>query len=64
MISDFPSRLLCSPVSDPENLGKRQSGVNFDTLGSWNTRLELSINKEHSLKAGSLVPNIDIRNIG
>jgi hypothetical protein len=34
-----------SALSDPENKGGRQKGVNFDTLGSWNNRIDMSIMK-------------------
>ena len=51
-------------LSDPENKGKRQIGVNFDTLGSWNHRLDLEVDVEQSIKSGRLVPHIDTEDIG
>ena len=45
-------------LSDPGNIGKRQSGVNFDTLGSWNNRLGLDVNLEESIASGKLIPKI------
>ena len=53
-----------SPLSDPENKGQRQSGVNFDVLGSWNNRLELNVNVQQSIKRGSLIPQITLENAG
>ena len=50
---------VCSHhLSDPENKGKRQRGVNFDTLGSWNNRLDFSISLEKSIEKGKLIPEI------
>lgn len=53
-----------SYLSDPENKGKRSSGVNFDTIGSWNNRLDLRIDFEESLKRGKLIPKITIESVG
>jgi len=53
-----------SPLSDPENKGQRQTGVNFDVLGSWNNRLELNVNVQQSIKRGSLIPQITLDNVG
>jgi protein phosphatase 1K len=47
-----------SYLSDPENRGKRQPGTNFDQLGSWQNRLDLSVNIEESIKHGRLIPAI------
>ena len=47
-------------LSDPGNVGKRQSGVNFDTLGSWNNRLGLDVNLKQSIASGKLIPQIDV----
>ncbi|ELT90570.1 hypothetical protein CAPTEDRAFT_179751 [Capitella teleta] len=53
-----------SYLSDPENRGKRQPGTNFDQLGSWQNRLELSVNIEESIKHGRLIPSIRLESIG
>lgn len=53
-----------SYLSDPENKGKRQSGVNFDTLGSWNNRMEMPIQLEKSIEKGRLIPQIPFDRIG
>ena len=45
-------------------LGRGKRGVNFDTLGSWNHRLDLGVNVQLSLKSGRLVPNISAAAIG
>ena len=55
---------LNSPLTDPENKGKRQDGTNFDTLGSWNNRMAMPVNMEQSIKKGKLIPKMDITNIG
>jgi len=53
-----------SYLSDPANTGKRARGVNFDTLGSWNNRLELAINIEESIRRGRLIPMISLVDVG
>lgn len=53
-----------SYLSDPENKGKRQTGVNFDTLGSWNNRMEMPIQLEKSIEKGRLIPQIPFDKIG
>lgn len=53
-----------SYLSDPENKGKQTSGVNFDTIGSWNNRLDLKIDVEESIRRGKLIPRIDVEKIG
>lgn len=54
------SPLQSSYLSDPENKGHRQKGVNFDTLGAWNSRLEMTIDIEKSIAKGRLIPEIPI----
>ena len=44
--------------------GERQAGINFDILGSWNSRLDLEVNVEQSIKSGRLVPTISTNDIG
>ena len=53
-----------SYLSDPENKGQSQTGVNFDTLGSWNNRMEMPIQLEKSIEKGKLIPQIPIDKIG
>lgn len=53
-----------SALSDPENKGVRQKGVNFDTLGSWNNRMDMSIMMEESIKTGKLIPEIPLDQVG
>ena len=53
-----------SYLSDPGNTGRRARGVNFDTLGSWNNRLELAINVEESIRRGRLIPMISLADVG
>jgi protein phosphatase 1K len=51
-------------LSDPENKGQHQSGVNFDVLGSWNNRLSMDILMEESVKKGKLIPRIPLEEVG
>ncbi|KAL5008766.1 hypothetical protein ScPMuIL_014347 [Solemya velum] len=53
-----------SALTDPENKGHYQRGVNFDTLGSWNNRLDMPIQIEQSIKSGLLIPKIPLNEIG
>ena len=55
---------LVNYLSDPGNTGKSTRGVNFDTLGSWNNRLDLGINLEESIRRGSLIPTVALDSIG
>ena len=57
-------RQVLSYLTDPANTGQRTRGVNFDTLGSWNNRLNLSINVEESIRRGQLIPIISPSDIG
>lgn len=59
-----PKHGSSSLLSDPENKGKRQMGVNFDTLGSWNNRITMPIMMEESIKMGKLIPKIPLNEIG
>ncbi|CAG5132844.1 unnamed protein product [Candidula unifasciata] len=52
----------CCVIS--ENKGTRTSGVNFDTLGSWNNRLALPILYEQSIITGKLIPRVPLDEIG
>jgi len=58
------TRRAVSYLSDPANTGKRARGVNFDTLGSWNNRMELVINVEESIRRGRLIPTISLADVG
>lgn len=51
-------------LSDPENKGSRQAGINFDTLGCWNSRLELPLLYEESVERGKVIPKIPVSEIG
>lgn len=57
-------RRAVSYLSDPANTGKRARGVNFDTVGSWNNRIELAINVEESIRRGRLIPMISLVDVG
>ena len=57
-------RCAVSYLSDPANTGKRARGVNFDTLGSWNNRLELAIDVKESIRRGRLIPVISLADVG
>ncbi|CAH1794714.1 unnamed protein product [Owenia fusiformis] len=50
-------------LGDPENRGSRQSGVNFDVLGSWNHRINTSLDIEQSIKRGKPIPQIALENV-
>ncbi|ESP04232.1 hypothetical protein LOTGIDRAFT_136567 [Lottia gigantea] len=54
------SRHFSRPLTDPENKGQRQQGVNFDTLGSWNNRIDMTILLEESIKTGRLIPKVNL----
>lgn len=58
-----PTVFGSSYLSDPENKGKRQSGVNFDTIGSWNNRIDMSISLKKSIEKGRLIPEIPLGNV-
>lgn len=51
-------------LSDPENKGERQQGVNFDTLGSWNNRINMPLAVEKSIKMGRIIPEIPLEQVG
>lgn len=53
-----------SPIADPENRGGAQIGTNFDTLGSWNNKLTMSVDYEKSLRQGRLIPEVKVESIG
>ena len=38
--------------------------LEFDTLGTWDTRLDVQINEDASLRTGTVVPDIDVNMIG
>ena len=50
-------------LGDPENKGGTQRGVNFDTLGAWNNRIELPVHMEQSIKFGKLIPKLSHKHI-
>jgi hypothetical protein len=41
-----------------------QKGVNFETLGSWNNRIDMPIMIEESIKTGKLIPEIPLDQVG
>ncbi|XP_041374901.1 protein phosphatase 1K, mitochondrial-like [Gigantopelta aegis] len=51
-------------ITDPENKGHHSRGVNFDTIGSWNNRLDMKILYDQSVKQGIPIPRIPIEEIG
>jgi protein phosphatase 1K len=53
-----------APVGDPENKGGRQLGVNFDTLGTWDNRMEQPINMEESIRRGKPIPVLQLNTVG
>ena len=55
-----PAQQASSYLSDPENKGKRQKGVNFDTIGSWNNRLDMTISLKKSIEKGRLIPELPL----
>ncbi|CAD5113488.1 unnamed protein product [Dimorphilus gyrociliatus] len=58
------NRLCNRRLGDPENRGDFQPGVNFDTLGSWNNRLNLELHLEQSIKSGRPIPRIQFTDVG
>ena len=38
--------------------------INFDTIGSWNNRLDLPLNLEYSIKSGTVIPENSLDNVG
>uniref|UniRef100_A0A131Y529 Protein phosphatase 1k mitochondrial n=1 Tax=Ixodes ricinus TaxID=34613 RepID=A0A131Y529_IXORI len=51
-------------LSDPENLGERQQHINFDTLGTWDNRIDLPLLLQQSIKVGKPVPRISGEHAG
>lgn len=47
-------------LNDALDKFSRRAAGNFDTLGSWNNRLDLQVNIEESIKTGTLIPEIAI----
>ena len=44
--------------------GHRSAQINFDTIGSWNNRLDLPLNLEYSIKSGTVIPENSLDNVG
>ncbi|KAH3843448.1 protein phosphatase 1K, mitochondrial-like [Dreissena polymorpha] len=63
-ISTGKFRNLNGILTDPENKGDRQTGVNFDTIGSWNNRIEMPVSIKTSIEKGMLIPEIPIKDVG
>lgn len=51
-------------LSDPENIGQRQQHINFDTLGTWDNRIDLPLLLQQSIKVGKPVPKISGEHAG
>jgi len=51
-------------LSDPENRGERQQHINFDTLGTWDNRIDFNILLQQSIKHGKPIPKINAEDIG
>ncbi len=47
-----------------DKFGSRRSALNFDTLGSWDNKVDLPVNIETSIKYGKLIPDILVENVG
>ena len=58
------SRPFAKMLSDPENKGERQDHVNFDTLGTWDNRIDFPMLLQQSIKVGKPIPRISAENIG
>lgn len=43
---------------------QHRNSEEFDTLGTWDTRLHVQIDETASIKAGTVVPDIDLKMIG
>ena len=57
-------RSLAKMLSDPENKGVRQDHVNFDTLGTWDNRIDFPMLLQQSIKHGKPIPKITSDKIG
>ena len=57
-------RYLARMLSDPENKGSQQRHVNFDTLGTWDNRIDFTLLLQQSIKHGKPIPKISVDNIG
>ena len=57
-------RFFARMLSDPENKGSQQRHVNFDTLGTWDNRIDFSLLLQQSIKHGKPIPKISVNNIG
>ncbi|KAI1286792.1 Pre-rRNA-processing protein TSR1 -like protein [Halotydeus destructor] len=51
-------RSLARMLSDPENTGTRQDHINFDTLGTWDNRIDFPMLLTQSIKHGKPIPEI------
>eukprot|EP00088_Acartia_fossae_P016152 TRINITY_DN19018_c0_g1_i5.p1 TRINITY_DN19018_c0_g1~~TRINITY_DN19018_c0_g1_i5.p1 ORF type:complete len:413 (-),score=80.83 TRINITY_DN19018_c0_g1_i5:191-1429(-) len=47
-----------------KTLHRKNRSREFDTLGTWDTRLDVQINETASMKTGTVVPDIDLNLIG
>lgn len=51
-------------LADPENKGSPQVHVNFDTLGTWDNRIDFPMLLQQSIKHGKPIPKIAAENAG
>lgn len=58
------TRFFAQYLSDAENTEKRKEHVNFDTLGTWDNRIELPLLLQASIKHGKPIPKISVENVG
>merc|ERR1711894_122100 len=47
-----------------ESKKRSRKSKEFDTLGTWDTRINVEINEDATLRTGHIVPNIDVTMIG
>ena len=52
--------ISCIHFPSTGNKGKSTKGVNFDTLGCWNSRIKLPILLDQSIKQGKIIPKVPL----
>jgi len=50
--------------SDDKSSRKQRDHINFDTLGTWDNRIELPLQLSESIKHGKPIPKISLSNVG
>lgn len=58
------NRRYATGVSNPGKKRNQQDHVNFDTLGTWDNRIELPLELSESIKHGKPIPQISLTNVG